>query len=250
MHARGRSQKRVHHGDRTDGRDPAPAFCHGGVNTQYARPKRLHDSLQPYYKRARLVRILGPNSFDTLPDLAEGQRTQEDVPILDAGPPRGNGGMAARPFSDLRDDVRVNKPGHSSTARPMSRGRSRSIPSSGADSMRPLRLRACPGLNRRKSKARASAACPGSARAATTARSSGASSSRTCTSRRCRPRLRSRFLCSANAALGGVRGFDGEEGRCFGIPEIYPEYRKNARNKVGAALRSLSAGAFAPPVWN
>jgi hypothetical protein len=92
-----------------------------------------------------------------------------------------------------------------------------------------LRLRTGPGLNRRKSKARASAACPGSARAAATARSSGASSPRTCTSRRFRPRLRSRFRCSANAALGGVRGFDGGEGSCFGIPEIYPECRENAR---------------------
>jgi hypothetical protein len=66
MYARGRSQKRVHHGHRANGRDPSPAFHHGSVNTQYARPKRLHNCLQPHFKRARLVRISDPNSFDAL----------------------------------------------------------------------------------------------------------------------------------------------------------------------------------------
>jgi hypothetical protein len=61
------------------------------------------------------------------------------------------------------------------------------------------------------------------------ARTSEASSPRTWTSRRCRPRLRNRFLCSASAALELGRGFEGGRDRCFGIPEINPEIAKDAR---------------------
>ena len=82
---------------------------------------------------ARLFRISAPNTFDTPPDRANGRCAEEEASILDARPPLGKGGMAARPFSDLRDDICINKLGHSSTARPMARGRLRLVPSSGAD---------------------------------------------------------------------------------------------------------------------
>ena len=94
------------------------------------------------------------------------------------------------------------QPGHKPPMRPVSRERSSSTPSMGAEARSSFGLRERAGAKRPRRRARASAARSGSARAAATARTRGASSLRTWTTTCCRPRLRSRPRCSATADLG------------------------------------------------
>src|SRR5713101_3826500 len=98
--------------------------------------------------------------------------------------------MAIAPltFSDLGDDVGIDQVIHSSTSRPKSRLRPRSMPSRGAETssaLRPVALLApkCSRNNERVSDSRL-----GSDSAVTTPRTRGASSLRTWTSRRTTPR--------------------------------------------------------------
>src|SRR4029453_7204085 len=90
------------------------------------------DLSQPGFQCFRFHRIPAPSELNAFADFTEHEHAEIEVGIIDRRVPRCNQLIAARTLPDFGDNVRVDQVTHRSTARPVSRLRSRSTPSSGA----------------------------------------------------------------------------------------------------------------------
>ena len=158
VHLRCRGKQSINDRDRPRCRHPPPSVDYGRIHADDANPKGIGHVAKPVLQRASLRWITMAHALDPSADFADRQHAEEQVALLDPRPPGSNGRMAARPLSDLGNDVGVDEPAHRSIARPVSRDRVRSMSSRGAAASRFFRLRVSSGAKRRRSRARASPA--------------------------------------------------------------------------------------------
>src|SRR3990167_7926554 len=172
---------------RTSAAHAAPFVGDGAIDRENAPIERRVDRGEPGLEGLGLRRVTRAGEFDALADFAEHKHAEMEIAIIDRFIPGGDVGVASLALAYLGDDVGVDQEAHRSTLRPVSRTRSRSIPSSGAAASNALRPLVGGSLNCCFNKARAAVPRAGSRRVCATRRTKAASSRRTWTSTRTTP---------------------------------------------------------------
>ena len=128
-----RGQERIDDRHRANSTHPAPFLRNNRIDRQNAVAEARNHVSEPSFERFGLSGITTTRHFRTFAYLTQHQRAEPQIVLGDTVPPRCHEPIAAVTLTQLRDDVRVDQESHTVSSRPRSRGRSRSIPSRGAE---------------------------------------------------------------------------------------------------------------------
>lgn len=126
-----RRHQTVDHWNRANSTHAAPAIGNQIVDAEDARAELRLNFPKPFFKSTSLFRVTPAREFYAFANLANDQCTQKQIRGIDQAIPVQHARITTLAFADFRNDIRVEQIAQSSTSRPKSLGRVRSMSSDG-----------------------------------------------------------------------------------------------------------------------